>query len=218
MELNGKKIIFLGDSITEGYCATSLAENSYWGVLGKLSGAIVKAYGICGTRIAKQHNITDPSVDSQYFITRVENMDADADVVVVFGGTNDYGHGDAPLGKMSDRTDDTFYGALHNLFTALIERYSNSLIVIMTPTHRLNEERLFNDRGIRNVASLREYVEAERQVAEYYSLPILDLYSISGLNPVIPKIQQMYMPDGLHPNNAGHELIARRIIGFLKNF
>lgn len=216
MELKGKKIVFLGDSITEGACATSL-DKSYWGVLGSLSGAIVRGYGIGGTRIAEQMVKTDAPEDKLPFITRVDKMDEDADIVVVFGGTNDYGHGDAPLGKMTDRTDDTFYGAMHNLCKALIERYPNSLIVIMTPMHRTNEESLVNERGVRNVATLKEYVYAEKQVAEYYSLPILDMYAMGYLNPNVPIIKKIYMTDGLHPNDAGHELIAKRLLGFLNS-
>ena len=216
MELKGKKIVFLGDSITEGACATSLAK-SYWGVLGSLSGAIVRGYGIGGTRIAEQMVKTDAPEDKLPFITRVDKMDEDADIVVVFGGTNDYGHGDAPLGKMTDRTDDTFYGAMHNLCKTLIERYPNSLIVIMTPMHRTNEESLVNERGVRNVATLKEYVYAEKQVAEYYSLPILDMYAMGYLNPNVPIIKKIYMTDGLHPNDAGHELIAKRLLGFLNS-
>lgn len=125
------------------------------------------------------------------------------------------GHGDAPLGKMTDRTDDTFYGAMHNLCLSLIKKYPQSLIVIMTPLHRLEEERLINERGVRNVATLAGYVQAERQVAEYYSLPVLDLYAMSSLNPAVPEIQRMYMPDGLHPNDAGHELLAKKLMAFL---
>ena len=51
MELKGKKIYFLGDSITEGVGASD-AEHCYVSVFGKLSGAIVKNYGISATRIA----------------------------------------------------------------------------------------------------------------------------------------------------------------------
>ena len=217
MDLKGKKIVFLGDSITEGACSSNCMEKSYWAVLGKLSGAVVKGYGIGGTRIAEQLVKTNAPEDAKPFITRVEKMDADADVAVVFGGTNDYGHGDAPLGRMTDRTNSTFYGAMHNLCRALIKRYPRSLIIVITPMHRLNEEELVNERGVRNVATLSDYVNAERRVAEYYSLPLLDLYASSSLNPEVPEIQKLFMPDGLHPNDAGHELIAKRLFAFLKN-
>ena len=41
MELKGKKIYFLGDSITEGVGASD-TEHCYVSVFGKLSGAVVK--------------------------------------------------------------------------------------------------------------------------------------------------------------------------------
>ena len=71
------------------------------------------------------------AVDVNMFIDycrRYKTMDPDADIIVVFGGTNDFGHGDAPLGEMSDRTVDTFYGALHTLYTSLITRYPEAPI------------------------------------------------------------------------------------------
>lgn len=51
MDLKGKKIAFLGDSITAGVGASSL-EKAYWNVLSELSGAECYGYGISGTRIA----------------------------------------------------------------------------------------------------------------------------------------------------------------------
>ena len=53
MELTGKKINFLGDSITEGCCATS-PEKGYVDVM-KRKYRLTEArnYGIGGTRIAR---------------------------------------------------------------------------------------------------------------------------------------------------------------------
>ena len=118
MELKGKKINFLGDSITEGVGATD-PEAMYVNIV-KHDAELAEArnYGISGTRIARQSND-----EGSAYCDRYKKMDDDADVVVVFGGTNDFGHGDAPLGTMADRTPDTFYGALHCLYTALTEKY-----------------------------------------------------------------------------------------------
>ena len=116
MELKGKKIAFLGDSITEGYGASCL-ENTYWKTLGRMTGAEVYGYGIGGTRIAVQQ-IPTPEPNrhkDQYFASRVDSMIPDADVIVIFGGTNDFGDGDAAMGTMSDRRADTFYGGYHLL-------------------------------------------------------------------------------------------------------
>lgn len=56
-----------------------------------------------------------------------------------------------------------------------------------------------------------------KETARYYSLPVLDLYAVSGIQPEVNIIREMYMPDGLHPNDAGAEIIAKRLMGFLKS-
>lgn len=215
MNLAGSKINFLGDSITEG-SGTSATDKRFTEVIAARYGAVCRNYGIGGTRIALQHTASAESIWDRNFTSRVEEMDQDADAVVVFGGTNDFGHGDAPLGTMEDRTADTFYGALHVLLTSLITKYPESKIMMITPLHRCNED---NPRGDGNkaedVGTLYRYVSIIREVAEYYSIPVLDLFSCSGLQPKVPIIQEKYVPDGLHPNDAGHEILAEKIAGFL---
>ena len=142
MEIKGKKINFLGDSITEGV-GVSAPDKKYVEVFArKFEPALVRNYGISGTRFARQINptVNNPRFDLD-FCSRVCEMDEDADIVVVFGGTNDYGHGDAPFGKFEDRTPDTFYGACHTLMTSLINRFPNAAIIFMTPLHRETENR-----------------------------------------------------------------------------
>ena len=120
MELKNKKIVFLGDSITEGSGASSI-ENRYTDLIGKMTGAVCYNHGIGGTRIARQDVKSENPLHDLDFLSRVGELEEDADIVVVFGGTNDFGHGAAPFGTFSDRTAYTFYGALHSLYTALIE-------------------------------------------------------------------------------------------------
>lgn len=214
MELKGTKINFLGDSITEG-AGTSSHDKMFTMLIEREYGAICQNYGIGGTRIARQKTPTEEKWDRD-FISRVPEMDADADIVVVFGGTNDFGHGDAPLGTMSDRTPYTFYGALHCLYTALTEKYPDVPVVILTPLHRLNEDSPKGDNKPKPVGTLKEYVNIIREVAEYYSFPVLDLYKESGLQPKVPVIQQKYIPDGLHPNDDGNAILAHKIARFLE--
>lgn len=217
MELRNKKILFLGDSITEG-AGSSAAEKRFSDLVAADTGAVCINCGICGTRIARQTKPSENPRRDQDFISRVESMDKDADIVVVFGGTNDWGHGDAQLGEFESRDAYTFYGALHVLYTSLIEKFPAATIVILTPLHRIGEnDRMINPERPNNVRLLKEYVEAIREVAEYYSLPVLDLYKVSGLQPAIPIIKETYMPDGLHPNDAGHRILADKIIAFLKS-
>jgi lysophospholipase L1-like esterase len=121
MELKNKVVCFLGDSITEGAgasspdkCLVSLFTKAH-------PEAKVYNFGIGGTRIAKQ--IT-PSVNSRwdkYFAGRIKDMPKVADLIFVFGGTNDYGHGDAPFGEFGDTDEYTFSGAVYSLMKKLIE-------------------------------------------------------------------------------------------------
>jgi len=135
----------------------------------------------------------------------------------VMGGTNDHGHGDAPLGTPDDRTPDTFWGACHTMMRSLLETYPDAVIVICTPLHCWCENELRGTGGKgKDYAVLSEYVDIIRQTAEFYSLPVLDLWRISGIQPAVPAIKEKYMPDGCHPNDEGHRILAERIIGFLK--
>lgn len=216
MELKGKKIFFLGDSITEGHGVVQ-AENIFWNRLAQNTGCISVGYGVGGSRLAYQQGCSEPPERMDMdFPRRAAEMEDDPDVIVVFGGTNDYGHGNAPLGTMADRDKTTFYGACHELCRLLLNKYPTATVVFMTPLHRLYEERQVNEIGVRNVATLSEYCDIIRQVAGYYALPVLDLYNVSGMQPKVDIIREKYMPDGLHPNDDGHAIIASRLEGFLK--
>ncbi len=216
MDLRNKKIVFLGDSITEGTGTTNPSQ-IYWNVVAKRTGAVCHGYGIGGTRIARQQVPSQETRWDKHFGSRVEGMIPDADIVVVFGGTNDFGHGDAPLGSFSDRTEHTFFGAFHNLLLKLIEKYPSAQLVVMTPLHRLSEDDCMLEQGQDNGKgkTLEEYVNAIQRVAAFYGVLVLDLYRTSGMQPRVQVLQDRYMPDGLHPNDAGHELIARRLIATL---
>lgn len=219
MELKGKKINFLGDSITEGH-GTSAPEKTFHGLLKQWAGLKeARNYGKGGTKIARLPVITDNPFD-QDFNLRAPDMDSDADVVVVFGGTNDFGHGTIALGEISDRDIHTFYGALHQLCLYLIKTYRDKEIVFMTPIHRLNEMLDYNNRisqGITTAKPLSDFVKAIREVCEFYSIPVLDLYKESGMYGQVWAWCEKYMPDGLHPSDYGHEIIARKLQKFLEN-
>lgn len=215
MELKGKKILFLGDSITEGSGVSDI-NDVYWKQLEKNTGAVCKGYGIGGTRIAIQH-IPDDREEVGNFCTRADKMDDEADIIVVFGGTNDYGHGDAPFGKLDDETAETFCGAVNVLIKKLMNKYPEAAIVFMTPTHRLEETgRIFNERNIRIDFDLEDYVDAIIEICKNYSVPVLDLFRVSGIQPNIETMKEHFMPDGLHPNKFGNAKIASRLEEFLK--
>lgn len=210
MEIKGKIISFLGDSITEGVGASDRTEHRYTDIIArKHKPKKVNNYGIGGTRFARQQVKKEP-IDYQDFSLRSENLDKESDIIVVFGGTNDFAHGDAPIGTFEDRTPDTFYGACHTIMLNLINEHPTAQKVICTPLHRCTEDSPCS-RGI----VLRDFVNIIKEVAEYYALPVCDLWSISGIQPRVPIIKEMYCPDGLHPNDAGYELLAEKIANFI---
>ncbi len=215
MELNHKTVNILGDSITEGV-GVSRQSNRYTDVFAALTGAKVNNYGISGTRIAKQTNPTvyNPTFD-QDFISRVDDMDASADAVVVFGGTNDFGHGDAPLGDMQSRDPYTFYGACHVLMHNLAEKFCGKPVVFMTPIQRAasdDNEFLINSRGY----AFERYIDIIKEVATYYAIPVLDLYTMSGITAHVEKVKNELTVDGLHPSDKGARIIAERLAAFMQ--
>ncbi|MBE6674990.1 MAG: SGNH/GDSL hydrolase family protein [Ruminococcaceae bacterium] len=219
MELKGKKINFIGDSITEGHRVEN-PENIYPNILKRSLGlAEARNYGVGGSRIARIHNPQGYPSDED-FNMRAERMDSDFDVVVVFGGTNDFGHGNIPLGKMGDSDVYTFYGALKTLCLYLINNYPDKQIVFMTPLHRLNEELDYNKRLEEknpNARPLCDFVNAIREVCELYSIPVLDMFRESGMPARVWAWCENHMPDGLHPNDNGQKIIAHKLQKFLEN-
>ncbi len=215
MELKEKRAIFLGDSITEG-AAASRKENIYHQCVKRtllLSEAL--NCGIGGTRIARQRAASAESVYDLDFNKRAEALKGSADLVVVFGGTNDFGHGDAPLGKWGDDTVYTFYGACRQLFEKLCEKYEKDKIVVMTPLHRAGEKSPFGD-GSKKIPSapLRDYVNALLRTTENVGIKTLNLWKSPKLNPNIAG-NKKYFADGLHPTDEGHALIGKELSDFL---
>lgn len=67
------------------------------------------------------------------------------------------------------------------------------------------------------MGTLSTYVDILKQSAASYSIPVLDLFATSGMQPRIEAHKQAYIPDGLHANDAGHVIIARRLANFLNS-
>lgn len=206
--------MFLGDSITAGTGASSY-DKSYVPMFAELSGAEVKNYGLGGTRIARQINMSGNNSWDKDFVMRVDEMDSNADIVIVFGGTNDFGHGDAKIGDFDSRSEYTFYGAMRCLCESLINKYPDADIVFMTPLHRETENAAIKENGLPNEIPLSGYVSIIKEVAGYYGLPVLDLFNVSGIQPNVEIMKKNYMPDGLHPSDKGAKRIAERLHGFL---
>ena len=207
------KINFLGDSITEGGYA-STEDKRYSSLVCKAFAAIENNYGVWSTRIAKQRNRTR-DIDDKDFISRAPMMDKDADFVFIFGGTNDYGHGDASLGNMEDISQYTFYGALKYLVEYLISIYGKEKLCFILPLHRFAENNPYGKNNMKSVkgAPLSAYVQAEREIFSFYDVDYLETQNL------IPEPQEKtgdeWTTDGLHLTDKGHKLLADKLIEYL---
>ena len=206
-------INFLGDSITQGAGAACEAE-TYVNVVGATLGCQVNNYGVGGTRIAKQTNPSSKEIYDQDFLLRSEQM-GDADLVFVFGGTNDFGHGDAEFGQLDSKDVYTFCGAVNTLFSKLVARYGKKKLCVILPLHRVDEDNVYGDGSkTKESKTLKEYVFALRTLAEKYGLDILDFDKEFPYSQIAPG--QGLTVDGLHPNSHGHKIIAEKICEYLR--
>ena len=209
------KINFLGDSITRGAGLDNPADK-YSTLVAKYFGAEECNYGVGGTRIARQRNCIN-DYDENVFMHRAVQMEKNADFTFVFGGTNDYGHGDVKLGCFDDRDVYTFYGAFHELIAYMVSSFSKGRLCFILPIPRYNQDNPHGEGGIKQepVGDLSTYIEAEKQVLAYYGVEYLDL-SDKFYVPTAPNGSKLFL-DGLHPNAAGHQVLADSLIAYLKN-
>ena len=208
-------ILFLGDSITEGVGA-SAPDKKYTDLVGARLGCRVVNYGISGTRIGRQKHTSDRTIRDIDFRTRVNLMEDDADVVFVFGGTNDYGHGTLHLGDPEQFKADTFCSQLQLLIKELLQKYDRDKLCFILPLRRFFEEPLAcKGDGVNELgASLGEYVDAMRKIISVYKIDYIDLYKNGFPKPLTDKGDE-YTKDGLHPNDRGHEFIASCICDYI---
>ncbi|MBQ8310035.1 MAG: SGNH/GDSL hydrolase family protein [Clostridia bacterium] len=222
MKLEGKIINFLGDSITEGVGVADRANNRYDNILKKE--CKLKAtynYGIGGTRLAHQSVPSEKPRHDLCFCGRAYDLNRDADIVVVYGGINDYIHGDAPVGQPGDKTPATFCGAVWFLMHLLREEFGEKPIVFMTPAHCCFNGVIDSNpstRAIKRADAMPVigYVNIIKETAKQFDIAVLDLYHNLGIDPNNAEEREKYTSDGLHFNDAGHHILAKVLKEFLE--
>ena len=213
---SGKKVNCLGDSITYG-----AGGKSWTYFIGDLIGASeVRNYGVSGSSIQDDGR-------NQGFINRYSNMDNDADLIIVWGGVNDHHwrtSSDYSFGDMNSTSNKTFYGALKNLCVGLKEKYKGKSILFITPMKNKGYMSGSIECPAWNVKNalgktLTDYRNAILEVCDYYSIPVLDLYSSSGFTTgLIATETGLLFPDKLHPNEKmNKEILTPKIASACNN-
>lgn len=221
MKLEGLTVNFLGDSITEGSGVSNISENRYDNRLKRMYNLkAVNNYGIGGTRLAHQEKPSEKPRYDLCFCGRAYNMDPSADLVVVYGGVNDYIHGDAYFGRMEDRTPETFCGAVYFIMELLKSLYPEKPIVFVTPAHcnfsGISDKEVSN-RPMKkpDAKPLVEYVKVIKERGRELGIPVLDLFENLGIDPNNEEDKAKYTADGLHFNDEGQKILAEVIGKFL---
>ena len=210
------KIAFLGDSITCGYALPD-ATKRYTTVLCEELGSQEENYGITGTLIAKAGlNRTD----GKDFVSRLRLID-DADIAVIFGGTNDYFWSDAPI--CGEATDVFFAHAMKTVCAYIVRVRAGKLTLVVTPyphngvgnflggeTWRTSSR---HDTDAVNFCghTLSEYAAVMEETCLKYGIPCLNLHKNFAFD------HRLHTLDGCHPNEEGHRLLAETIANKLKS-
>ena len=204
MDLRNLKINFLGDSITARFWAES-EETSYVGRFrAQYPDAIIRNYGVQGSCVS-----SCCIWDSEDMRTRAKRMDTDADLIVIYGGTNDF-HCMTPLGTPEERNADTFYGAYNLLLDDILGRFPNTKVVLCTLLPRFDETWLEREGRIR-VAPLKAYVDIIKEIGQKRNLPVIDLFNLEMFREPIPGDKSPLTKDGLHPLDEGHAILFNHI-------
>jgi lysophospholipase L1-like esterase len=225
----GKRVAFLGDSMTDKRRIGTTCV--YWEYLNELLGIEPSVYGVSGNQWNDIYTQSEKLHDE-----KGTNVDA----ILIFAGTNDYMH-DTPLGDFFSETtkqtnfngkevtrkyrtpnlnDSTFCGRINKAISYLKNNYPQQQIIIMTPIHRgfakFNEKNEQPDENYANGQGLYidSYVAILKQAASYWAVPLIDLYSTSGLFPMADTQSQYFHKketDRLHPNALGDYRLAKTI-------
>lgn len=223
MKLEGLTVNFLGDSITEGSGVSDRANHRYDNVLAREAKlGKVNNYGYGGTRIAHQTHPSSCPWHDLNFCGRAYWMDKNADLVVVYGGVNDYLHGDAPIGEPGDKTPATFRGAVWYLMHFLRNTYAEKPVVFMTPAHCFYKD-IHDTEPTRRPCKLPDamglggYVDIIVETAKEFDIPVLNLFTDFEIDANRPEDKEKYTADGLHFNDLGSEKLGLCLKRFLES-
>lgn len=230
----GKRVAYLGDSITDPN--HKAADKKYWTLLEEWLGMTPFVYAISG----RQWN----DIPRQAEKLRSEHGN-DFDAIIIFIGTNDYNAGvpvgqwfteiaediatniNEPGNKEKRKklvtvmTDSTYCGRINIALSTLKRMFPSKQIVVMTPIHRSifiskNGKWQQPDNYCNKIGEhFSEYIEASKACGNIWSVPVIDLNALCGLNPLLEEHRQFFKDEGkdlLHPNNKGHERMARTIM------
>lgn len=201
-----KKITCLGDSITQAANLESMEnyqQYSYPTRLGQVLGAKEMVnLGIGGSSIGRYWQ--------DAFVDRYMQIPEDTDLILVMGGTNDgFCLHKENVGNFEERLPHTLIGDLDELMRGLKEHYPDAEVVFVTPLPNVLHDILRKERP--ELLSQRVIVDSMIALADEYGFDVIDLYDSNLLDSHDAAIISNYMPDGVHCNPDGYQILAEHI-------
>ena len=214
--VEGKKLGVIGDSITVGYMVTGKNADDTWAggyVTKKWYDYVVERYGFASVQANAEigRSFTKDGSMSTRITQKIKELDSDLDVIVVFGGTNDF-NWSPTIGSMDDAPAETsgglsFFSALRFTAEYLLTNYPNARIIFMTPLPRKNSEG-FNGKDT-NGKRVLDYADAISEMCRCYGFDLVDLNHVGGFYVWNDAWLNAHMMDGLHPNETGTEIYVK---------
>lgn len=240
---NGARVAFLGDSITDAR-QIGTTNDVYWHMLEDILGIKPYVYGISGHRM-------NQIIGQGERLEREHGQEVDAIIVFIgtndFNGSIPMGewysysyektiYANRITGGPAETVrkhrelvydDETFKGRANTTLRWLKTHYPDKQIIFLTPLHRgyatFGEANIQPDESFANACGLfiEDYIQAVREIASVWAVPVIDLDSISGLYPMVDEQAHYFRnaeTDRLHPNTEGHVrmawAIAYQLLGY----
>lgn len=207
---NIKSIGTIGDSVARG----SHAKTNFTEMLGKKLKAKTTNLARGGATMATVP-IGKEAVENSIY-RQAEQIRGD--LIILQGTDDDWLHdywAGVPIG--TDKMDTkTFYGAFCSAIEVIRKNNPDSKILVMTATRQCPMDgtkirRKDTDKNKLGL-TLEDYVNAQVLACSELNVPVFDAYHTDYFKPYNPAFRKSSMPDGLHPNEKGHEVIMYELI------
>lgn len=213
------KVLVLGDSISTDYYGsytkwvTLLIEDGF--LPANTTNDSIHATGFVAKYTGEGQTDND-------FLHRIEAVAEKQtyDLVVIFGGINDFIQG-IPMGESGGDRTAAFVPAVEYFFDYLVNNFPQARIVVLSPLQTYNTNA--NAAGKYQT----DYAAFIRQTAKNYCIPVLNLTEESGFCPMNATFRELWTlvpegydaADGVHPNEAYQKkFLAPMIRSFLERF
>lgn len=237
--LLGKKISFIGDSISsfsgyvpEGYSYyypkantdVTNVDSTWWKtVIDKSGMTLVSNASWSGSGVADTDDNPTNTAYIAYSDARIADLSSNnntPDIIVALIGTNDF-HRNVPIGTLTEAGEvpdgtesiQTFKEAYACMINKIRTAYPNAHVYCCTLIQRYDSNDAISGYPILNGSgiALSQYNKAIRDISEWMGCTVIPLDKAISLS----QIPDLTVDGALHPNAAGHAIIANKVLQVL---